>query len=60
MNRQIHSQHSADCRKRTNIPGLYQLRIRFKRPVTIRVGALGVCDLPAGWYVYTGSAQNRM
>lgn len=45
---------------RTVIPGLYQLRIRLKRPATIRVGALGRCEFPAGWYVYTGSARNGL
>ncbi len=42
------------------IPGLYQLRIRLRRPRTIRVGALGGHTLPAGWYVYTGSARNGL
>jgi len=42
------------------IPGLYQLRIRLKRPRTICVGALGKHSFPAGWYVYTGSARNGL
>ena len=41
----------------TVIPGLYQLLIRLRRPMRIRVGALGECPFPAGWYVYTGSAR---
>jgi len=40
------------------IPGLYELRIRLRRPATITVGALGRVRFPAGWYVYTGSARN--
>lgn len=51
---------SGDCRTRAVIPGLYQLRIRLERPFTIRVGALGNCRFPAGWYVYTGSARNGL
>jgi sugar fermentation stimulation protein A len=42
------------------VPGVYQLRIRLKRPRTIRVGALGKHCFPAGWYVYTGSARNGL
>ena len=42
------------------IPGLYQLRIRLRRPATITVGALGRVRFPAGWYVYTGSARNGL
>ena len=42
------------------VPGVYQLRIRLKRPRTVRVGALGRHVFPAGWYVYTGSAHNGL
>jgi Uri superfamily endonuclease len=42
------------------VPGLYQLRIRLRRPATVEVGALGKCHFPAGWYVYTGSARNGL
>ena len=41
-------------------PGLYHLRIRLRRTVRIRVGALGAVRFPVGWYVYTGSARNGL
>ena len=41
-------------------PGVYQLRIRLRRPKRLRVGALGKRCFPAGWYVYTGSARNGL
>lgn len=44
----------------TVIPGRYQLLIGLKQPARIRVGALGVCQFPAGWYVYTGSARGGL
>ena len=38
----------------------YQLLIAVTRPLRgLRVGALGVFDLPAGRYVYTGSARRN-
>jgi Uri superfamily endonuclease len=42
------------------VPGLDQLRICLKQPRTIRISALGSRILPAGWYVYTGSARNGL
>ncbi|HIE08421.1 MAG TPA: GIY-YIG nuclease family protein [Armatimonadetes bacterium] len=36
--------------------GAYQLLLRLKRGRRIKVGKLGAFYLPAGWYVYTGSA----
>ncbi|HOW71182.1 MAG TPA: GIY-YIG nuclease family protein [Phycisphaerae bacterium] len=42
------------------IPGTYQLLVRRRRAVSIRVGGLGLSRLPAGWYVYTGSARNGL
>jgi Uri superfamily endonuclease len=37
----------------------YQLLIDVARPLSIRVGRLGVFDFPAGRYVYTGSAKRN-
>lgn len=37
-------------------PGTYALILHCARPVALRVGALGRIHLPAGYYVYTGSA----
>jgi len=34
----------------------YQLLIEVAEPVRVCVGRLGMCDFPAGLYVYTGSA----
>ena len=42
------------------VPGIYQLRIRLRRARAITVGALGPCRLPAGWYIYTGSARSGL
>ena len=40
--------------------GLYVLLLRLKKSATIRVGALGERDFPAGWYAYTGSARRGL
>jgi Uri superfamily endonuclease len=40
--------------------GVYLVLLRLTRPAAIRVGALGRCHLPAGWYVYAGSAQRAL
>jgi Uri superfamily endonuclease len=40
--------------------GLYVLLLRLKKSVTIRVGALGEREFPAGWYAYTGSARRGL
>lgn len=40
--------------------GTYQLLIRLAQPETVRVGRLGLFDLPEGYYVYTGSAMNGL
>lgn len=37
----------------------YQLHIRVASPLHLQVGRLGVFDLPAGHYVYTGSARRN-
>lgn len=36
--------------------GTYTLLIELDRDAEIEVGALGVRNVPAGWYAYTGSA----
>jgi len=42
------------------VAGVYQLRIRLRKPVTADVGALGRSRFSAGWYVYTGSARSGL
>jgi Uri superfamily endonuclease len=36
--------------------GTYALILRCPRLRRLRIGRLGFCDFPAGWYVYVGSA----
>jgi len=43
----------------TRVPVSYQLVIEVRSPVRCSVGRLGVVDLPAGTYVYTGSARRN-
>ena len=38
----------------------YQLLIEISRPLRRRVGRLGMIELPAGRYVYTGSATRGL
>lgn len=38
----------------------YQLWLHVARELTIRVGRLGRCRFPAGWYTYTGSARRGL
>ncbi|MCP5230945.1 MAG: GIY-YIG nuclease family protein [Zoogloeaceae bacterium] len=38
----------------------YQLHLRINRPLKVVVGRLGEVDLPAGDYLYTGSAKKHM
>ena len=44
----------------TVVPGVYQLRIRLRKPAVVDVGALGRCRFAAGWYVYSGSARSGL
>lgn len=44
----------------TVVAGCYQLRIRLRRAVTVRIGALGRFRFAAGWYVYSGSARSGL
>ena len=37
----------------------YQLLIQLAEPVSVLIGRLGAFDLPAGRYVYTGSAKSN-
>lgn len=39
-----------------NEPGVYQLLLSLAEGVTLRIGALGTFEFPAGSYIYTGSA----
>jgi Uri superfamily endonuclease len=38
----------------------YQLWIRVGETLKLRVGSLGVLELPAGVYIYTGSARRNL
>lgn len=38
----------------------YQLHIDVIKPLSIRVGRLGVCEFAAGQYIYTGSARRNL
>ena len=38
----------------------YQLWLRVAEEITVRVGRLGRCRFPAGWYAYTGSARRGL
>ena len=40
----------------TRQPGTYLLLIHLAAPATLEIGRLGQVTLPAGWYVYAGSA----
>jgi Uri superfamily endonuclease len=40
----------------TRLPGTYLLLLHLPEPRRIAVGRLGQVDVPAGWYVYVGSA----
>ncbi len=41
-------------------PTTYRLILFVSSPLQVRAGGLGVIRLPAGWYVYTGSARRNM
>lgn len=43
-----------------NPPISYQLQIHVHRDITLRVGRLGCCSFPSGYYVYTGSARKNL
>ena len=38
----------------------YQLTISISKPVMIAIGKFGVCNFPAGEYIYTGSARQHI
>lgn len=38
----------------------YQLHIKLTKIVNVKVGKLGMFTFPAGYFIYTGSAINRM
>ena len=38
----------------------YQLMLHLDSEVVLRIGALGACRFPAGWYAYTGSARRGL
>ncbi len=43
-----------------SMPISYQLQIEILKPVRVTVGNLGPLRLPAGLYVYTGSARKNI
>lgn len=40
--------------------GCYQLKIKIKQNITLKIGALGMCNFSKGEYVYTGSAMKNL
>lgn len=40
--------------------GVYHLVLHVSSATTVRVGKLGTCTFPAGYYVYTGSAMGGL
>jgi len=38
----------------------YQLHIQIPKDIQIVAGALGHCNFPAGYYIYTGSAKRNL
>lgn len=40
--------------------GFYQLHLKLSHPVSVVIGALGVHTVPAGHYIYTGSARRGL
>ncbi|MBI5324245.1 MAG: GIY-YIG nuclease family protein [Ignavibacteriae bacterium] len=40
--------------------GAYQLFILVNKNLKIKIGSLGICNIKAGQYVYTGSAMNNL
>ena len=40
--------------------GLYVFLMRLIEPQTVQVGALGLFDFAAGWYLYTGRAKKGL
>ena len=51
---------SSNKRKPAKDPGTYALVLHLSRTQTIRIGALGECKFPRGYYVYIGSAMNGL
>ncbi|AHK79344.1 hypothetical protein M911_09520 [Ectothiorhodospira haloalkaliphila] len=43
-----------------SLPTTYQLYIHLRRPCRIQAGRLPTHRLPAGWYIYTGSARQHL
>ncbi len=51
---------TGSSRGRGTDSGLYVLVIEVARRIRVRVGALGECEFPAGWYLYVGSARRHL
>lgn len=50
----------AKRKKETKDQGTYALVMHLPRTETIRIGALGECKFPRGYYMYIGSAMNGL
>lgn len=48
---------AASAAKLSGQPGAYLLLTRIAAPLPLRIASLGPAVLPAGWYVYAGSAR---
>jgi Uri superfamily endonuclease len=44
-------------RSKSSIMGTYVLALELEARQQLAVGRLGVCEFPAGWYLYVGSAR---
>ena len=40
--------------------GIYSLTIKLDKDITIRIGELGKCVFPKGFYIYTGSGKRNL
>lgn len=40
--------------------GCYQLKIKIRKHITLKIGALGLCHFKRGNYIYTGSAMKNL
>ena len=57
INSSVTSLQSAQEPGQTTLPRTYQLFIKISKSVRVTVGSLGTFAIPAGHYVYTGSAK---
>lgn len=45
---------------RPRLPGSYLLVLELERTTTLHIGRLGCYVMPAGWYIYSGSAMGGL